>query len=111
MQKYLFKGSDQTTVEMSSKNDEIKRYLNGRYISPVEAVWRLMEFPMHEEFPTVYQLPVHLPGDQPVVFHTNSTPEQMAALLDRSESMLMGFFRYIVLCLTIVYNKSNLIRL
>lgn len=91
--KYIYKGSDQTTVEMSRETDEIKKYLSGRYISPVEAVWRLMEFPMHEEFPTVYQLPVHLPGEQPIVFDTNATPDEIATLLDNSESMLMGFFR------------------
>ncbi|CAI4220476.1 unnamed protein product, partial [Auanema sp. JU1783] len=65
--KYIYKGSDQTTVEIGTENDEIKKYVNGRYISPVEAVWRTMEFPMHEESPSVYQLPIHLPGQHPVV--------------------------------------------
>lgn len=37
--KYVYKGSDKTTVEIENeKNNEIKKYMNGRYISPVEAM-------------------------------------------------------------------------
>lgn len=28
--------------------DEIKQYINTRYVSPPEALYRLLEYPMHE---------------------------------------------------------------
>ena len=92
--KYIYKGPDRTTVELGQENDEIKKYLSGRYISPVEAVWRISEFPMHEEDPTVYQLPVHLPGQQAVYFKPNSTREEIQKKLANTNTMLMGYFNY-----------------
>lgn len=64
--KYVYKGSDQTTIAMNMQADEVARHLHGRYIGPTEAIWRLFEFPMHEEFPLVQELTVHLPGNQVV---------------------------------------------
>ena len=34
--------------------NEVEQYLNARYIGPVEAHWRLFEFSMHLELPSVY---------------------------------------------------------
>ncbi len=64
--KYIYKGSDHATVEL--EQDEIKSYISGRYIGASEAVWRLFEFPVHGETPSVMHLPVHLPGRQMVSF-------------------------------------------
>ena len=60
--KYIYKGDDRTTVQLSDNNDEISKYLHGRYIGPTEAIWRLFEFPVYEEYPPVKHLAVHLPG-------------------------------------------------
>lgn len=51
--KYVCKGSDQTTIAMNLQADKVAHHLHGRYIGPTEAIWRLFEFPMHEEFPAV----------------------------------------------------------
>ena len=50
------------------KNDEIRRYQIGRYISIHEAVWRIISFPIHERDPTVQHLAVHLENGQRVYF-------------------------------------------
>jgi hypothetical protein len=59
--KYINKGSDQATfsVENQSK-DEITEYQSGRYISSSEAVWHILSFPIHERYPSVFHLSVHL---------------------------------------------------
>jgi hypothetical protein len=52
------------TVEISCQNDnategnvvetdEIKKYLDCRYVSASEAAWHIIKFDMHERFPTV----------------------------------------------------------
>lgn len=92
--KYIYKGGDRTSVQLQSENDEIKRYLQGRYIGPSEAVWRLFEFSLHEEFPPVIHLAIHLPGEQCVAFRVNATVEEVAARMETAQSTLMAFFQY-----------------
>ncbi|KAI8970789.1 hypothetical protein BDB01DRAFT_529858 [Pilobolus umbonatus] len=53
-----------------------------------------MEFPMHEELPPICQLPFHLTREQLVVFDVTSTPERITSILNNTNSMLMGYFRF-----------------
>ena len=53
---------------MSINHDEIKTYLDARYVSSPEAVWRIFQFPMHAQSHSIYRLPVHLPHCQYVYF-------------------------------------------
>ncbi|KAK4510430.1 uncharacterized protein ATC70_012169 [Mucor velutinosus] len=108
--KYIYKGSDQTTLKTTTtttatetanatttattQNNEVAKYLNGRYISPVEAAWRLFEFPMHEESPSVTPLAVHLENEQPVYFDPQWPQEKIDKVLRESRSTLMAYFHY-----------------
>ena len=64
--KYIFKGSDHTTIKVSGENggdqvcDEVKEYLDAHYIFAIESCWHIFEFNMHKEKPNVYH-PIHLP--------------------------------------------------
>jgi len=42
--------------------DEIKKYLNCRYVSISEATWRIFKFDMHERFPVIERLQYRLPN-------------------------------------------------
>ena len=69
--KYVNKGSDQVVFGLESDgsaNDEIKRYLLGRYISSNKAVWRIFNFQIHERYPMMMHLSVHLENGQRVYF-------------------------------------------
>ena len=92
--KYVYKGSDQATVALNMQNDKVARHLQGRYIGPTEAVWRLFEFPMHEEFPPVQKLSVHLEGGQIVYFNPKLTKEAVQERIENARSTLMAFFAY-----------------
>lgn len=61
---YINKGSDQTTFSVRNSHDEVENYLNGRYIGTSEAVWRLLDFSIHDRQPTI----VHLENEQRVYF-------------------------------------------
>ena len=61
--KYIYKGSDRATIQVDLEKDEVAQYLQGRYIGPTEAMWRIFEFSTHEESPSVEQLAIHLPGE------------------------------------------------
>lgn len=74
--KYVNKGSDMAvfgvTCNTNTNIDEITQYQMGRYISSNEAVWRISSFPIHERYPTVVHLAVHLENGQRVYFTTQN---------------------------------------
>ena len=77
--KYVNKGSDQAVFGLErdgSAVDEIKHYQLGRYISSNEAVWRILDFPIHERYPTVVHLAVHLENGQRVYFTEDNVHER-----------------------------------
>ncbi|CAD6928034.1 unnamed protein product, partial [Tilletia controversa] len=49
--KYIFKGPDQVTITTDAEGnatvDEITDYLKARYVSPCEAVGRILNFQLH----------------------------------------------------------------
>ena len=57
--KYIYKGSDRTTLKLDSENNEIDLYLQCRYYGPTESCWRIYEYRTLEEFPNVVRLPFH----------------------------------------------------
>ncbi|XP_055910686.1 uncharacterized protein LOC129945050 [Eupeodes corollae] len=67
--KYINKGSDQATFAIEDPKNEVEKYLNGRYLSTSEAFWRIFKFPIHDHYPAVYHLAVHLENGQRVTFN------------------------------------------
>jgi hypothetical protein len=87
--KYVYKGHDRATIEISLQSDnatkgnvvevdEIKKYLDCRYVSASEAAWRIFKFDMHERFPTVECLQYHLPNQQMVLFYNDDDVQEVA---------------------------------
>ncbi|XP_071700075.1 uncharacterized protein [Rutidosis leptorrhynchoides] len=104
--KYLNKGPDRATiviqenltrtgessVETIIEVDEIKNYLNCRYISPYEAVWRMLSFDIHFSQPSVLKLSYHLPNHHTITLHDSKS---LPALLQREsikETMFTQWF-------------------
>ena len=74
-------------VQPKNLNDEVEVYKLGRYISSSEAIWRIYDFNIHEHYPAVEPLSVHLPGMQVVFFDPEVPPDN----LDKPTT-LTGFF-------------------
>ncbi|CAI6372311.1 unnamed protein product [Macrosiphum euphorbiae] len=66
--KYIHKGSDQAMFTIENKKDEIEDYQSGRYINSNEAIWRILGFPIHDRYPSIFHLSVHLENGQRVYF-------------------------------------------
>ena len=94
--KYITKGSDRVMIRLSSgeerdiTNDEIERFVNARYISASEAYWRLFEFKIQFKYPPVSKLPLHLPGEQMVLFHPSEAHD--VAIRGPPATKLTAFF-------------------
>ena len=73
--KYTYKGHDRATVEF--EHNEIKEYLDARYVGPPEAAWRIFVFPMHDKFHTIERLAVHLKVGETVFFEDGHEEEAL----------------------------------
>jgi len=102
--KYIYKGHDRATVDISRQSDnategnvveadEIKKYLDSRYVSALEAVWRIFKFDMHERFPTIERLQYHLPNQQMVLFDDDDDVQEVATQLAISKTMFTKWFK------------------
>jgi hypothetical protein len=102
--KYVYKGHDRATVEISRQSDnateenvveadEIKKYLDCRYVFTLEVVWRIFKFEMHERFPAVERLQYHLPNQQMVLFDDDDDVQEVAPQSAISRTMLTEWFK------------------
>ena len=88
--KYIYKGPDHATIQTEG-HDEIRCYLDARYISSTQACHNIFEFQMHMEWPAIYCLSVHLPGQQNVVFCAKA---HLPEVIDNAkDTQLLGWFK------------------
>ncbi|XP_075658963.1 uncharacterized protein LOC142628812 [Castanea sativa] len=94
--KYITKGPDRATLILEENlhfdastgmqnmtdTDEVKGYLNCRYVSAIEACWRIFEFEIHYRQPAVQRLSFHIENQQPVIFKDS---EYLDDVIDRQE--------------------------
>jgi len=102
--KYIYKGHDRATIEISCQNDnategnvveidEIKKYLDCRYVSTLEATWCIFKFDMHERFHAVERLQYHLPNQQMVMFDDDDDVQEVATRSAIPRTMLTKWFK------------------
>ena len=65
--KYVYKGHDCASMELRS-NDEIQAYIDARYVSAPESMWRLNEYPLSCNSHTVVRLDIHEENQQSVTW-------------------------------------------
>ena len=74
LHKYVTKGQDRIIFSVNQSGQEIatlnevENFVNARYISESEALWKLYGFYIHQKSPAVQKLPCHLPDEQRVFF-------------------------------------------
>lgn len=115
--KYVYKGHDKAIVELMEKfkdqpqrlnqilNDEVKRYLYSRYVSDCEAFWRIFGYSLHEEFPNVYRLAVHLEDEQEIVWNEQRDTVSSLCNNERHTTLTKWFSynRYFSLIILLIY--------
>ncbi|KAI5427367.1 hypothetical protein KIW84_032693 [Lathyrus oleraceus] len=100
--KYINKGYDRITAAIVPNDDgtsnqpqnidEIKHYIDCRYVSPSEASWRIFSFPIHGRKPTVERMYFHCEG-QNSVYYTDF--DRINTVLEKpsvTESMFTSWF-------------------
>jgi len=99
--KYINKGYDRITTaivpnhhdvsQIVEDRDEVKKYLDCRYISPCEACWRIFSFPIHGRNPNVERLFFHLLGEQSIYFKDDDDIEEIVGQPSILESMFTSW--------------------
>ena len=67
-------------VETSDKNDEIKKFINSRFSTASECMWRFFAFDIHGRNPSVLHPAVHEEGEegrQTVIFQEENPWEAL----------------------------------
>ncbi|KAG8237332.1 hypothetical protein J437_LFUL016347 [Ladona fulva] len=93
--KYVYKyGHDcsNLSVQSGADGDEVRNFVNGRYVSAIEAMWRILENPMHDKSHSVVRLPVHLPNQQAVCFEEGQ-PAQAFLRAEVRRTKLIQYFQ------------------
>ncbi|OWZ10239.1 Helitron helicase [Phytophthora megakarya] len=84
--KYVYKGSDMTTITIDGAEmepNEIRQYLLGRYISPVEACNRIFMHPKQGSTHSVVNLPVQLEEMNMVAYRGLASTAQLYNIIYR----------------------------
>jgi hypothetical protein len=104
--KYVTKGPDRGKVyiqrirsgepapydEQTKNVNEVKEYLDCRYICEQDACWRIFGFDIHRHYPSVERLPVHLPDDNCIVYDAEADITNVASEEFLRKTMLTEWF-------------------
>ena len=99
MYKYTYKGHDRARLEVGGQGtshtavDEIRAFVDARYVGPCEAAWRLLQFPLSGMSHSVVRLDVHLPDEHRMLFRAGEEAAAMEKPAAR-RSMLTAWFTY-----------------
>ena len=90
--KYVYKGPDMASIgiDIVDRGDEIKRFVNSRFITASECMWRFFAFDVHGHDPSIQRLAVHDQNQQSVIFTENSVKQ---ALESAKKTTLLGWFQ------------------
>ncbi|GFX68470.1 ATP-dependent DNA helicase [Trichonephila clavipes] len=81
--------TDLAVFGVQNANDEVTSYQNGRHISTSEAIWRMLSFSIHERFPAVTHLDIHLENGPRIYFD----PSNVRTVVENPRNTtLMAFF-------------------
>ncbi|CAF1060263.1 unnamed protein product [Brachionus calyciflorus] len=96
--KYVYKGHDKVTMTLNNEKssedlnkNEINEFLDARYVSAIEACWRLFRYPMHGQSPSTSRLPVHLENEQNITYKESELIKEV--LEKNSKTQLTEYFK------------------
>ncbi|GBM89939.1 hypothetical protein AVEN_88660-1 [Araneus ventricosus] len=93
--KYVYKGHDAASVKIQKEgaldHDEILSFVESRYVSTPEAIWRLNEFDLSHKSHTVVRLAVHLPQQQPIVYQDGQEAQAIERAALRKTTLTSWF--------------------
>ncbi|XP_018368319.1 PREDICTED: uncharacterized protein LOC108764532, partial [Trachymyrmex cornetzi] len=78
-------------IDKTIIHDEIRDFIEARYVGPVEACWRILRKPLQEKSHAIFRLPVHLPNEHSVIIDENINNDAIRSAVERM-TMLLDYF-------------------
>ncbi|XP_057335023.1 uncharacterized protein LOC130673830 [Microplitis mediator] len=72
--------------------DEIRNFVDARYVGPVEAVWRILSKNLQDKSRSITRLPVHLPNQHSITINDDCDDVELQNALQK-QSMLLDYFK------------------
>lgn len=91
----LSQSNHNNSQRIAEQIDEIKMYLDARYVSVSEGIWRIFHYRMHGRAPKVQRLAVHLPEQQYITFRDGEDLENVIDRVNLRKTTLTAFFKKI----------------
>ena len=94
MYKYIYKGHDAAGITITEgestaiEHDEIRNYIETRYVGPVEACWRILSKPLQDKSHSITRLRVHLPNAQSITFQDENNDDGIRAALEKRTMLI-----------------------
>ncbi|UYV64325.1 hypothetical protein LAZ67_3000285 [Cordylochernes scorpioides] len=88
--KYILKGHDCANLEI--QHNEIKTYLNSRYVCAPESMYRIFGFDLYSKSHKIERLPVHLEDMHSLVFEEQDDILEVINRPNNKKSMLTAYF-------------------
>jgi hypothetical protein len=84
--------------EETLSRNEVKEYLDCRYICEQDACWRIFGFDIHKHYPAVERLPVHLPNKNNITYDAHACIERIVSDPVHRRTMLTSWFEANQMC-------------
>jgi len=85
-------GEDTPYDKETQTTNEVKEYLDCRYICDQDACWRILGFDIHRHHLAVERMPVHLPNDNYVAYSARAKMDKLLSLEFLRKTMLTEWF-------------------
>ncbi|XP_026390771.1 uncharacterized protein LOC113286340 [Papaver somniferum] len=94
--KYVWKGVDRVSMEVSSEKeeeDEIKQFVDARWVCLQEALWRIYKYQMNKIYPPVLSLQVHLKDRKKILLPEGNTVRDVIRRENASYTQMTEYFK------------------
>ena len=85
-------GDDVPLDEDTQTRNEVKEYLDCRYICEQDACWRVFGYDIHRHYPSVERMPVHLPDENYILYDENANMTEIVSNEFFRRTMLTEWF-------------------
>ncbi|XP_076047306.1 uncharacterized protein LOC143028827 [Oratosquilla oratoria] len=103
--KYVNKGCDKILYTKHKEGEpvnEMRNYLEARYINANEATWKIFKFPIHRSFPPITSLDLHLENENEIYYRETDLEHKISEQANQ-DTQLTVFFK---LCKTNDFTKT-----
>ncbi|PWZ28212.1 hypothetical protein Zm00014a_038889 [Zea mays] len=85
-------GEDTPYDEETNARNEVKEYLDTRYLCDKDSYWRVLGYDIHRHYPAVERMPVHLPNENYITYNAASNISRILSKGFVRKTMLTEWF-------------------